>query len=139
MLLGLHNDRDDILEAVMEKFDKKEIKDLRRIIQLNLAEIGQELGLEFNLKGITYTGTDFSARLECRIKGELTRSERTYVIMAEEYGLPPLGTRIRVPSGKTFTLSGWNTRAPKYPVEAQHSSSTWKLAISQVRGATILD
>ena len=44
-----------------------------------------------------------------------------------------LGDQIEL-NGKVFTLSGWNRKAPKYPVQIAKSGRTYKATVNHILG-----
>lgn len=74
-----------------------------------------------------YGGTSFTLKFEFAKVGEdgeaLTKERKAWALHAPANGLPEdaVGTEFEA-NGDTFRITGWNTRAKKYPVQAERVS-----------------
>lgn len=109
-------------------FDKATCRDLAERVEAALRPLADELGVVFAAKGGSFTGGQFTMKLEAATvsaDGAVnSRESEMFARYAETYGLKPdaLGKTFRG-GAKVFTVCGLNPRAHANPVIATDSES----------------
>lgn len=104
--------------------DKQKAQQMRVFLEVALTGFEEHFGVAVKIGSIRYTDTNASMRLEVSEvseNGEVqSREVEDFKRFADAYGLSPewLGEKFTV-RGKTFTITGLNTRAKKYKIRAK--------------------
>lgn len=106
------------------KLDKTNIKGVRDSIQKKLDEL-KDLGLDIQLKSIRYEDYKLTSRIEVKVNSpEATKVITDKKVSADNANLQAVGLyvgyKFRV-DGDDYTVTGWNSRARKYPVKAENA------------------
>ena len=108
----------------MERFTKGDLKVIRVAINTALREVEEAHGIKLNIGNISFDDTTFRTKLEASIvneKGIVEDRERTdFTKYATMFDLNPewLDKEI-VLNGRTFTITGLNTKASKNNIRIQ--------------------
>lgn len=106
------------------RFNKSNLKTIRADVAAALAAVESNHGVKFSLGNIRFSDSDFRCKLECV---SATNSSGNAVDLDRQkfesncwmIGVPKTSFGKTFKSGrKTFTISGLNTRAKKYPIQA---------------------
>lgn len=104
------------------KLDKKIIREIRT--QLDIALQGFQSntntvldGLEISLGNATFDADQATFKLQVKVEGAKSQSEKALDLCADHYGLDV--SKIAKEQGKSFALIGYNYKASKYPFEMQ--------------------
>ena len=106
------------------RFNKSNLKTIRADVAAALAAVESKHGVQFSLGNIRFSNDDFRCKLECV---SATNSSGNAVDIDRQkfesncwmIGVPKTSFGKTFKSGrKTFTISGLNTRAKKYPIQA---------------------
>jgi hypothetical protein len=99
------------------KFTKQKIRSIRSEINSLLQGLQQFEGLEINAGKCSFDQDVATFKLEVKIKGAKSQSEKHLALYADAYGLDL--SKIGKEQGKSFSLVGYNSKASKYPFEMQ--------------------
>lgn len=99
------------------KFTKEKIRSIRSEINSLLQGLQQFEGLEINAGNCTFDQDTATIKLEVKVKGAKSQSEKDLALYADHYGLDV--SKIGNDQGKSFSLIGYNSKARKYPFEMQ--------------------
>ena len=105
--------------------DRTKVRYLREVLKQALEEFGEKENLVVDLGSATFGNSNVTFKLNLNeVSGDgsvLTREAVAFQRAARLYGLQPedLGRVFRSPSGKRFKITGLNTRAHKYPIQAE--------------------
>ena len=134
-------------ENKMDTFDKSNINLIRDAIQRALDYVAEDLrdgnaniSLDLKLGGISYSDTNFTAKIECSLingDGVVQNKERAaWLRRASSYGLDPewIDQTFKAYDGKVLKITGLNTRARKSPVLLEDAEgNTYKGPVAMVR------
>ena len=98
-------------------FTFEKIRSIRSEIDALLQGLPQFEGLEINTGNCTFNQDTATIKLEMKVKGAKSQSEKALDLYADRYGLDV--SKIAKEQGKSFALIGYNYRASKYPFEIQ--------------------
>lgn len=124
----------------MEKFTRAETKIISERIQKTLNELGVELDLNIDKGGVRF-GEDISFKLTISRNEEteygtikMDKKAIAFVHKARYLGLRKelLGEPIVTPKG-TYIITGYNTRAKRYPMEYTINGKSYKGSESTFR------
>lgn len=109
------------------ELNKQTVQELRLKIELALAELAEEEGLEFKLGSITYSEVAFHVKLEARKAGLNlydTPEARAWYQNAWRHGLKDehLGKMVS-DKGEWLRVIGWNKNASTRPVMLRNEST----------------
>lgn len=105
---------------LINQFDKSNLVDLRKDIDLALAEVGKKYGIKINAGSARFTGDTATFKLEMSIFRDgkaICREMETLKLYLGLIGLSEehFGVVFKI-GGKYFVLSGYNPRKHKKPV-----------------------
>ena len=109
-------------KAEIQELDRTKVRAIHADIVHALQEVGDLHNLDFKVGTVTYEKTSFSVSVKANVRGAKTVEAKTYEIHAKSFDLPPLGTKIRLGSD-SFELLGYNSRAPKKPIQMRNLSN----------------
>lgn len=98
-------------------FTKEKIRSIRSEINALLQGLQQFEGLEIHAGHCTFDQDTATFKLEVKVKGAKSQSEKDLDFYAYHYGLDV--SKIAKEQGKSFALIGYNYKATKYPCEIQ--------------------
>ncbi len=101
------------------KIDRPACKRIREAVEENLAEILDELGLKLVTKNGTFDHQKFGLKVEF-ILADADPAKDDFELLATAYGVKPTdyGMGITI-NGNRYKLTGINTKASKYPFNAE--------------------
>jgi hypothetical protein len=120
------------------KLDKKLLREIR--LQLDIALQGFQSntstvldGLEISLGNATFDADQATFKLQIKVAGAKSQSEKALDFYADHYGLDVSKTGYS--NGKSFSLVGYNSKAKKYPFEMQdlETGATYKTSAEQAQ------
>jgi len=120
---------------------KELLSELRKDFDRAIEEVGHKYSLSIDLKGISYSDTNASGKIEMSLiqpDGVLQTKERSsWQSMASTYGLDPdLLDKTFVSRGVTHTVAGINKKAKKYPIQTRNpQGETFKWPVSHFKRA----
>ena len=105
------------------RFNKSNLKTIRADIATALASVESKHGVKFSLGNIRYSDSDFRCKLECfsSATGDTTDIDRqkfeskSWMVGVKKTAFGETFTS----QGRKFTITGINTRAKKYPIQAE--------------------
>lgn len=120
-------------------FTKTNLKNIRADIHAALATVEATYNCKFDLGRITFTDNNFRGKLECnstsdRSGNTINPAEQNFDQNRWKIGIAKeaFGKSFRV-NGTKYTITGINTRAKKYPVQATNpQGATYKFAMRQL-------
>lgn len=98
-------------------FTTEKIRSIRSEINALLQGLPQFEGLEINAGHCSFNQDTATIKLEVKVKGAKSQSEKDLALYADHYGLDI--SKIGNDQGKSFSLIGYNSKARKYPFEMQ--------------------
>jgi len=117
------------------KFNRSKVKQLRNEIATALASVEKKHGVSFDLGRITFTDTDFRGKLTCK-SADPDAGRKIFERDAVRVGVKKeaYGKTFTTSSGRTFRITGINTRAKKYPVNAEtvNTKEAYKFAVTML-------
>lgn len=99
------------------QFTKEKIRSIRSEINALLQDLQQFEGLEIHAGKCSFDQDVANFKLEVKIKGAKSQSQKALAICAEYFCLDV--SKIGNDQGKSFALIGYNSKARKYPFEIQ--------------------
>lgn len=128
----------------MKEFTKKNLKALRIDVNNALVDVAKKHGIELKLGNTNYLTSEANLKLKATIIGAETEEEKAYKFNitwhkdATGDSLPEFGAIFGLGS-KRFKIIGWNTRAPKYPINGieQSSGKTYKFTVDQLKNVRV--
>lgn len=121
----------------IEKFNRTEVKELRAALNQELAQLAQKYGIQLEAKNASFDHTNVTFKVQASIiaNGQvLTPEARDFNRYA---GLKlkgyMLGDQVEL-MGKVYTISGWNRKAPKYPVQITRDGKTYRATVNHILG-----
>jgi hypothetical protein len=102
-------------------FDKPSIKAIRVSINDAMKKVEEEYGIKISAGNASFSNNEVTFKLKANVIGDggvvQTREAQAWDIYASQHGLSHLavGDTIEL-MGKSFTISGYNTRARKSPI-----------------------
>ena len=109
-------------------FTKEKVISLRTEINALLQGLPQFEGLEIHAGKCSFDQDVATFKLEVKVKGAKSQSERHLALYADAYGLDV--SKIAKEQGKSFALIGYNYKASKYPFELQDLATGKEYKIS---------
>ncbi len=120
-------------------FNKANLNTIRADITAALKAVEKKHGVSFDLGNIRYSDSNFRAKLECNSaadasgntvnidKANFERQAFLFDIAKDAFG------KTFKSNGRTFTITGINSRAKKYPVNAVAANGdTYKFPVYQL-------
>ena len=121
----------------MERFTKVETQRVMNRVRETLAELGVEMDLNIEIGGVSY-GNDISGKISISRNVEtefgiikMDQKAIEFQSRARLMGLRKeiLGEPIKTPRG-IYVITGYNSRAKKYPLEYTNKGSRFKTSVS---------
>lgn len=111
---------------MIKTFDRQACRDVRKELDLALAELGKKLGLSIKSGRGSFTPTDLTIKVECAVigdGGEVMNKEATeFKQYAKSYGLEPTDLGKKFPfRHDEYTIVGLKGRSYKFPILAKRS------------------
>jgi hypothetical protein len=130
----------------MSKFTPTKLDQIRKSLNEAVKAVEAEHGVTFKLGKMSYNDDSFTMKSECFMKqGDgsiVTKEAKAWTALAEAYyDLPTdgLGKKF-VSQGQTFTITGLNTKAPKYPVQARSADGrNYKFPADRIKLMKLVD
>ena len=122
----------------VKQFDKSNVNVVSSMINDELKALGKKLGIEIRAGRGKYSSTNFTLKLEMSVMdgGEvITKEAVAFKELASLYGFKKsdLGKSF-MSNGKKFTITGLNTRAKKYPINAvSEFGASYKFTANRVQ------
>ena len=118
-------------------FDKAICKAVGADIEKALNSVAVKYGINIKRGNGKFSGNTLDLKIHCAcVKGGKVMSKEAsdFKTMASLYGLKPsdLGRSFTIGSG-TFKITGLNTKAHKYPINASKNGSGYKFPASSVK------
>jgi len=108
-------------------FTKKNLTEIRKVIDEHLLAAGQELGIDFSLGNIRYSDSTFTVKLEANTIGH---DPKVKALLERE---PDWHNKIVNLSGKGYKIVGWNETARKNKVVLEYNGKNFSTQPSVVR------
>jgi len=108
----------------IESFNRQNVKLLRVEMEEALKQVAERYDLGISLGSISYMEANFNVRVEVATKSEdgavISTAALAFKRNSKWDGIKPeaLGEKFNF-KNKDYTITGWNTRAKKYPVQAE--------------------
>ena len=105
--------------------DRKTITSLRAQIEVRLAQLGEDLGMEFTLGKGTYSDEGFGhfSKLSIKVIGGTSEEELNFMSMAHLYGMEASDFGMEFTQrSDTYTLCGLKPQNRKFPFLAKKAS-----------------
>ena len=105
----------------MKTIDRDAARIIREHLSVVLDPLGRELGLQFNIGGISFSPTNANIKVTAAVIGESgqaqTKERQEFERWAKLYNMEPewLDRTIKV-YGETYTIKGFKPRCSKFPV-----------------------
>lgn len=119
----------------IEKFNRREVKELRAALEQELAQLAQKYGIQLEAKSASFDHTNVTFKVQASIidNGRVLTPEamdfnRYAGLKLKGYGL---GDQVEL-MGKVYTISGWNRKAPKYPVQITRGGKTYRATVNHI-------
>jgi len=125
------------------RLDKPVIRSIREAMADVLQEVAQRFDVSIDAGSARFSPAEatvkFKVTLNNLAEGIDTKEVANYKFHASLENLPPLGSVIRI-GGDEFELTGWNTRARRYPIKAVQvrTNKKYKLAPVSVKLAEVV-
>jgi len=122
----------------ISNFDKATVKALRIAMNNALASVESEYGIKINAGNASFSGNEVTFKVKANTVGDSgeaqTKEATQWTMMASVNGLGHLSVGDEVIlQGKSFTISGWNTRARKSPIEITDANGrSYKCSINML-------
>ena len=121
-------------------FDKPTIKAIRLAMDNALANVAQEWGITINTGNARFSGNEVTYKVKANIVDgatgtAITKEAQAWDLYKQSIGLGHLdvGDTIQL-QGKSFTITGYNTRARKSPINITDSSGRgFKCSVEMVK------
>lgn len=120
----------------IEKFNRSEVKALREALNQELGQLAKKYGIEIKAGNASFDHTNVTFKVQASViaNGQvLTPEARDFNRLASLKGLGgyQLGDQIEI-DGKVYTLTGWNRKAPKYPVQISIGGKSYRATVNHV-------
>ena len=126
-------------------FNPTKLNAIRASLNEAIKAVEDEHGVQFKLGKMSYSTDNFTMKTECLLKKEdgtvETKEAKAWTLLAEHYELPSDGLgKSFMSQGKKFTITGLNTKAPKYPVQASCSDGrSYKFPVDRIKFMKLID
>lgn len=110
--------------------NRSECKVLRKELTKAMDQIGKNFSMDIEIGSIAFGHNSFRVKLSGLKHGAKTREERDYEANAYNRW-PKLGESISL-NGEDFEITGWNRKAPKYPIQLRRNGSNFKISIAML-------
>tara|TARA_R100001244_G_scaffold14722_1_gene16321 strand:+ start:291 stop:668 length:378 start_codon:yes stop_codon:yes gene_type:complete len=108
-------------------FTRKNLTEIRKVIDKHLLDAGQELGIDFSLGNIRYSDSTFTVKLEANTIGH---DPKVKALLERE---PDWYNKVVNLSGKGYKIVGWNETARKNKVVLEYNGKNFAAQPSVVR------
>lgn len=105
--------------------DKEMLKEFRVAANEALVKLGKKFNLTLEVGKISYTATNFTAKVEANLKGSKSKAAQNYEYYAATLKLKPLGSVITL-RGHQYVIIGFNPRKQRFPVQVERKSTGTK-------------
>ena len=104
----------------MKKFTKTNLDTLRKDLNKALEAVQKKHGIDIHVGNISYKENEAKVKVICETKSageaKVKQENSEYDFHRKYYSeLPEMNSKIKL-NGKIFTITGWSSRAKKYPV-----------------------
>ena len=128
------------MKQTVEQFNRASVKNLRNAMQADLAQLAKKWGIDIKCGDASFDDTSITIKVQASIIQDgqvLTPEAKAFNTYAPLMGLSgyKLGDRVII-NGTTYTLSGWNRKAPKYPVQISNGGKTYRATVNHVLSGT---
>jgi len=123
----------------IENFNRTNVKSLREQLNSELESLANRLGIDISVGNATFTSNSVTFKVNANKISEggfiITKEAEAWNRHASRYNLNHISVGDDVfCQGKRFTLTGWNSKAKKYPIEISDSVGVkYKVSIQQFR------
>jgi hypothetical protein len=121
------------------KFNKSNLSVIRTDIDFALAAVEKQHGVSFKIGRISYTNNDFRTKLECFSASDdsgnaVNIDKQNFETKAFLIGVKKTAFgKTFTSNGRKFTITGLNTRAKKYPIQASTvGGKRYKFCVTQL-------
>ena len=114
-------------------FDRSNVRLINSEIELALRSISIKYGVRIEIGSSRFSATEITTKVKVAVVSEsgavLSKEAKVWEIMAPTNGITlKVGDRFKVrTSPLIFTVKGWNTRSPKFPIQAEAGGKNYKL------------
>lgn len=128
------------MKQPVEQFNRTSVKNLRNAMQADLAQLAKKWGIDIQCGNASFDSTSITIKVQANIIQDgqvLTPEAKAFNTYAPISGLRgySLGDKVII-NGTTYTLSGWNRKAPKYPVQISQGGKTYRATVNHVLSGT---
>lgn len=128
------------MKQPVEQFNRASVKNLRAEMQKDLNQLAKKWGIDIHCGNASFNSTSINIKVQASIIQDgqvLTPEANAFNIYAPLNGLSgyKLGDKVII-NGTTYTLSGWNRKAPKYPVQISNGGKNYKATVNHVLSGT---
>jgi hypothetical protein len=92
------------------QFDKATLKALRSEMQEVMNKYAVKANLEINVGNMRFSDAEVDIKINAKVKGAVTQTDRILQMQMKDLGL-------KMTASNGDTLTGYNTRAGKYPFQ----------------------
>ena len=121
---------------MVKEFDTQFLKNFRTEFKDTVKELEEKHGIVINLGNISYSGSDFTGKLEVRLDSVDPNQKYidTFKICYKLYGLEEnmLNKSFRI-NGKTLKFVGLDRKKRNYPCICEGNGKSYKLSIEQLK------
>jgi hypothetical protein len=120
-------------------FERSTVRLINSEIESALQSISIKYGLRIEIGSSRFSATEITTKVKVAVVSEsgtvLSKEAKVWDIMAPTNGITlKVGDRFKVRSSSLiFTVKGWNTRSPKFPIQAEAGGKSYKLGVSTVK------
>ena len=128
----------------LKEFNKPALNKLRSEMQSQFAELEKKFGIKLQVGSMSYSSNEVSVKVKANIISDdgtvVSKEAKAWDLYAQMGGFDYLkvGDKIVI-QGQTFTIKGYNTRAPKSPIQIEDaqgkSYKCSEIAIKQAKKA----
>ena len=122
----------------ISNFDKVTVRALRTAMQDALAKVEAEYGIKIDAGNASFSGTEVTFKVKANTVSSTgkaqTKEASKWDMLASVNGLGHLSVGDEVIlQGQSFTITGWNTRARKSPIEIEDQNGrSYKCSINML-------
>lgn len=125
----------------ISSFDRSTVRLINSEIESALQAIGNKYGVQIGTGNSRFSSTEFTTKVKVAAVNSsgvvLSKEAKVWDLMAPTHGINfKVGDQFQVHSSPlTFTITGWNTRSPKYPIQAQAGGAKYKIPVNVLKFA----
>ena len=110
------------------QFDKATLKALRSEMQEVMNKYAVKANLEINVGNMRFSDAEVDIKVNAKVKGAVTQTDRILQMQVEQYGM-------KMVSSNGDKLTGYNTRAGKYPFQytCGTTGKNYKCSLTQAK------